>query len=77
MEKLMNPEDISRGVERCPIPLENPADVSDVLDFVVRLLYTKTVYFVVVDLILFASEKGTKFLKIINDELDLRILLEC
>ena len=73
----MNPEDISRGVERCPIPLENPADVSDVLDFVVRLLYTKTVYFVVVDLILFASEKGTKFLKIINDELDLRILLEC
>ena len=31
----MNPEDISRGVERCPVPLENPADVTDVLDFVV------------------------------------------
>ena len=31
----MNPEDVSRGVERCPIPLENPADVTDVLDFVV------------------------------------------
>ena len=35
MDKIMNPEDISRGVERCPIPLENPADVTDVLDFVV------------------------------------------
>ena len=34
----MNPEDVSRGVERCPIPLENPADVSDVLDFVVSCL---------------------------------------
>ena len=34
----MNPEDVSRGVERCPIPLENPADVTDVLDFVVSCL---------------------------------------
>ena len=33
----MNPEDVSRGIERCPIPLENPADVTDVLDFVVSL----------------------------------------
>ena len=35
MDKIMNPKDVSRGVERCPIPLENPADVTDVLDFVV------------------------------------------
>ena len=38
MDKIMNPEDVSRGVERCPIPLENPADVTDVLDFVVSCL---------------------------------------
>ena len=38
MDKIINPEDVSRGIEKCPIPLENPADVSDVMDFVVSFL---------------------------------------
>ena len=30
--------DISRGVEKCPIPVENAVDLVDVSDFVVRTL---------------------------------------
>ena len=35
MFKIINSGDISRGVERCPIAVENHADVHDVTDFVV------------------------------------------
>ncbi len=35
MFKIINSGDISRGVERCPISLEDPAHVHDVTDFVV------------------------------------------
>ena len=37
MEKILNPVDISNGVERVAVALENQLDVAQVKDFVVSL----------------------------------------